>query len=187
MDVWNFVSVCVWMGGGVYSPRASWVNVIVFNMLLTHPWAKPHPPCDPLCTINNTNHIYLPSCWTSSRQASFGQVFSNWFMLNPSPRSLSVMFLFLWTRVSFRWGGHRSHSAVQDGEGRDCVRHCVRQQTWDHQPGRSHAYHRLSHQGLRGGSPQDQSERSEALVSAMITWLILDLVSRRLWLYSIIN
>lgn len=57
----------------------------------------------------------------------------------------------------FRWRWHRRHSAVQDGEGRDCVRHRISQQARDYQRGRSHTSHRLSHQGLRGGSPQAQS------------------------------
>lgn len=59
----------------------------------------------------------------------------------------------------FRWCRYRSHSAVQHSEGRHCVRYGIRQQARDHQPGWGHASHRLSHQGLRGRSTQDQPER----------------------------
>ena len=61
--------------------------------------------------------------------------------------------------VVCRRRGHRRHPAVPDGEGRDGLRHGVGQQARDHQPGRRHAPHRLPHQGLRGGGPQDQPQR----------------------------
>ena len=79
-DVCVSVHLCV----GVYSPQASWGNVIVFNSLFAYPWAKHIHGCywlSCLGTINNVNHIWLPFLVFSNRCT---------LILNPRPYSLCI-------------------------------------------------------------------------------------------------